>query len=149
MAILDATGLDCYLVAATATTSTKAECATAIGTGKRIGKVKSLGNLGGTRTVTEHKFLSNDDSIKSMGSISYGNLTVDMPYDAADAAGQAELRTIYGDKSERKLIIEETDGNYTVVPVKCSGVQKAYALDDFVMMQGTIEINGAYTDITA
>jgi len=146
---LDATGIDIYLVPFATATTTKAACATAISTGKRLIKTTSLGDLGGTRSVSEVKYLSLDDSEKSMGAIAYGNLAVEMPYNAADTAGQAEMRTMFGDKSERKAIIKETDGNYTVVPVKTSGFMKVYAIDQFVMFKGTLEINGAYTDVIA
>jgi len=146
---VDATGLNIYLVGATVVTTLKSDCATAILTGKRLIKTKTLGDIGGTRAVTEHKYLSLDDTEKSMGSVSYGNLAVEMPFNAADTAGQAEMKAIFADKSERKAIILETDGNYTVLPVKCSAFMKGYAIDDFVMFKGTLEQNGAHTDVIA
>jgi hypothetical protein len=149
MAQLDATGADIYLVAAATSTTTKAACTTAIASGKRLIKTTTLGDIGGTRAVTEKKYLSPDDSEKVLGSISYGNIAVEMPFNATDTAGQAEMRTIFGDRTERKAIIKETDGNFTVFPVKCSAFFKAYAIDEFVMFKGTLEQNGAYTDITA
>jgi len=146
---VEATGLDIYLVAAATVTTTKAECATAIAAGKRLIKTKTLGDIGGTRAVTEHKYLSDDDTEKSLGSVSYGNVAVEVPFNASDAAGQAEMKAIFADKSERKVIIEETDGSYTVLPVKCSAWMKSYAIDDFVMFKGTLEQNGAHTDVIA
>lgn len=146
---VDSTGLDCYLVPVATVTTLKSDCATAILTGKRIGKTKSLGDIGGTRAITEHKYLSADDTEKSVGSVSYGNLSIEAPFNATDTAGQAELRVIFGDKSERKMIIKETDGNYTVVPVKASSVMKGYAIDDFVMFRCTVEQNGASVDVIA
>lgn len=146
---IDSTGSDVYLVAAATVTTTKANCLTAIGTGKKIGKITSLGDIGGTRSVNEVKYLSNDDSEKSMGSISYGNLTVETPFNSADTAGQAELRAIYSDKSERKMIIVNTDGNYTVLPVKASSSIKTYAIDAFIMYKSTIEQNGAAVEVVA
>lgn len=145
----DATGIDIYLVAEATVTTTKANCTTAIATGKRLIKTKTLGDIGGTRSVTEHKYLSLDDSEKAMGSISYGNLAVEMPFNAADTAGQADMKSMFGDKSARKAIIKETDGNFTVIPVKCSSWMKGYAIDDFVMFKGTLEQNGAAVDVIA
>ena len=146
---IDSTGLNCYLVASGTTVITKANCVTAIAGGKRIGKMTTMGEIGGTRSVTETKYLSQDDSEKSMGSLSYGNLAVDVTFDPADVLGQADLRTMFGDKSARTMIIAETDGNYTTLPVKCSSAKKAYANDQFVMFKAVVEQNGAHTTVTA
>ena len=149
MAFVDSTGTDFYLVATSAATTTKAECTTAIATAKRIKNLKTFGDIGGTRAVTESKFLSSDDSVKSMGSISYGNMPVECLFDPADADGQAVLSTMYSDKSERTMIIENTDGNFTVLPVKCSSKMKTYAIDEFVVYKGTIEQNGEESEVIA
>ena len=147
--MVDSTGLDIYLVPLATATTTKAACTTAVAAGKRLIKTTTLGDIGGTRAVTEIKYLSNDDTEKSIGSVSYGNIAVEMPFNAADTAGQAEMRTIFGNKEARKAIIKETDGNFTVFPVKCSAFFKAYAIDTFVMFKGTIEQNGAHVDVTS
>ena len=149
MAFVDSTGTDFYLVATSVATTTKAACTTAIATAKRIKNLKTFGDIGGTRAVTESKFLSSDDSVKSMGSISYGNMPVECLFDPADADGQAVLSTMYSDKSERKMIIKNTDGNFTVLPVKCSSKMKTYSIDEFVVYKGTIEQNGAELEIVA
>ena len=149
MAFVDSTGTDFYLVATSVATTTKAACTTAISTAKRIKNLKTFGDIGGTRAVSESKFLSADDSIKSMGSISYGNMPVECLFDPADADGQAVLSTMYSDKSERKMIIKNTDGNFTVLPVKCSSKMKTYSIDEFVVYKGTIEQNGAELEIVA
>ena len=146
---IDSTGSEFYLVATTATLTTKADCTTAIGTGKKIAKVTGLGDLGGTRSVQEIKYLSNDDSEKSIGSVSYGNLTIESPYDSEDTTGQKELRTMFNDKSARILIIKNTDGNFTHLPVKCSGSLKTYSIDAMVMYKATLEINGKYTEVSS
>ena len=149
MAFVDSTGTDFYLVATSVAATTKAECTTAIATAKRIKNLKTFGDIGGTRAVTEEKFLSQDDSVKSMGSISYGNMPVECLFDAADTEGQDILRTIYSDKTERKMIIKNTDGTFTTLPIKCSSAMKTYTIDTFVMFKGTIEQNGAQTEVIA
>ena len=149
MATIDSTGSEFYLVAAGTTLTTKANITTAIGTGKKIAKVTGLGDIGGTRAVQEIKYLSNDDSEKSIGSVSYGNLTIESPYDSGDTTGQAELRTMFDDKSARILVIKNTDGNFTHLPVKCSGALKTYAIDTMVLFKATIEQNGKATEVTA
>ena len=149
MAFVDSTGTDFYLVATSVATTTKAACTTAISTAKRIKNLKTFGDIGGTRAVSESKFLSSDDSIKSMGSISYGNMPVECLFDSADTEGQSILKTAYSDKSERKMIIKNTDGTFTTLPIKCSSAMKTYTIDAFVMFKGTIEQNGAQTEVVA
>ena len=144
---IDSTGSEFYLVATTATLTTKADCTTAIGTGKKIAKVTGLGDIGGTRAVQEIKYLSNDDSEKSIGSVSYGNLTVETPFTTADTAGQDELKTMFDDKSARILVIKNTDSNFTYLPVKCSGAIKTYAIDAMILFKATIEQNGKATEV--
>ena len=147
MATIDSTGSEFYLVATNTVLTAKSDCTTAIAAGKKIAKVTGLGDLGGTRSVQEIKYLSNDDSEKSIGSVSYGNLTIESPYDAADTAGQDDLRDMFDDKSARILLIKNTDESFTHLPVKCSGALKTYSIDAMVMFKATIEINGKYTEV--
>ena len=149
MAFVDSTGTDFYLVATSVATTTKAACTTAISTAKRIKNLKTFGDIGGTRTVSESKFLSLDDSIKSMGSISYGNMPVECLFDSADTEGQSILKTAYSDKSERKMIIKNTDGTFTVLNVKISASMKTYNIDEFVIYKATIEQNSEAVEIIA
>lgn len=143
---VDSTGSDFYLLPTSAVTTTKAECVTAIATGKQIAKVKNLGDIGATLAVTETKYL-NADSEKSMGSPSYGNFPIETPFNTTDTTGQADLRAMFADKSARKLLIVNTDDTYTVVPVKCSSNMKSYAIDEMVIFKATLEQNGAHLDI--
>lgn len=149
MATTDSTGSEFYLVASSTLVATKANCTSAIAAGKKIAKVRNLGDIGGTRAVSEIKYLSNDDTEKSIGSVSYGNLQIETPFDAADTAGQTDMRTMFNDKSARILIIKNTDGNFTTLPVKCSSAIKAYAIDEMVVFKGTLEQNGAHSEVTA
>lgn len=147
--MVDSTGTDFYLVATSVATTTKAECTTAISTAKRIKNLKTFGDIGGTRTSTEEKFLSSDDSVKSMGSISYGNMPVECLFDSADTEGQSILKAVYEDKTERKMIIANTDATFTVLPIKVSASMKTYNIDQFVIYKATIEQNGAAVEVIA
>ena len=149
MAFVDSTGTDFYLVATSVATTTKAACTTAISTAKRIKNLKTFGDIGGTRAVSESKFLSADDSIKSMGSISYGNMPVECLFDSADTEGQLILKTMYADKSERKMIIKNTDTTFTVLNVKISASMKTYNIDEFVIYKATIEQNSEAVEVIA
>ena len=149
MAFVDSTGTDFYLVATSVATTTKATCTTAISTAKRIKNLKTFGDIGGTRATSEEKFLSLDDSVKSMGSISYGNMPVECLFDSADTEGQSILKTAYSDKSERKMIIKNTDGTFTVLNVKISASMKTYNIDEFVIYKATIEQNSEAVEVIA
>ena len=146
---VDSTGTDFYLVATSVSAKTKAECTTAISTAKRIKNLKTFGDIGGTRAVSESKFLSQDDSVKSMGSISYGNMPAECLFDSADTEGQSILKTMYSDKSERKMIIKNTDTTFTVLNVKISASMKTYNIDEFVIYKATIEQNSEAVEIIA
>ena len=146
---VDSTGTDFYLVATSVATTTKAACTTAIATAKRIKNLKTFGDIGGTRAVSESKFLSADDSVKSMGSISYGNMPAECLFDSADTEGQLILKTMYADKSERKMIIKNTDTTFTVLNVKISASMKTYNIDEFVIYKATIEQNSEAVEIIA
>lgn len=149
MAFVDSTGTDFYLVATSVATTTKAACTTAIATAKRIKNLKTFGDIGGTRATSESKFLSTDDSVKSMGSISYGNMPVECLFDSADTEGQSILKTMYLDKSERKMIIKNTDTTFTVLNVKISASMKTYNIDEFVIYKATIEQNSEAVEVIA
>ena len=56
---------------------------------------------------------------------------------------------MFNDKSARILIIKNTDGNFSTLPVRCSAAIKTYAIDEMVMFKGTLEQNGAHTEVTA
>ena len=47
------------------------------------------------------------------------------------------------------MIIKNTDGTFTTLPIKCSSAMKTYTIDTFVMFKGTIEQNGAELEIVA
>ena len=146
---IDSSGTDFYLLPTTTTATTIAECDTAIATGKRIVTLKSFGDIGSTRAVTEDKFISNDEPQKSMGSKSFGNVAVECLFNPLDTEGQTDLTTMYEDKTARMLLIANTDGTYTKLIVKCSSVMKTYATDTFVAYKATIEINSEKVEIIA
>ena len=145
---MDATGTDYALVATTATVATISDCDTAFAAGDRLIKTKTAGEIGGTRNTTEHKYFA-DDTEYSLGAVSYGDLTFGMAYNSADTAGQAEVKTMFADKTARNLLVKNVDGTYVVVPVKCNGIKLGYTIDDLVMLTATLRQNGAETEVIA
>ena len=67
------------------------EAITAIQGGAEALCPQSLGDLARTRAVTEYSCISSNDSSKSTGKLSYGDFTIELLFDPADAAGQTAL----------------------------------------------------------
>lgn len=137
-----------YLVATSVATSTAAEIKTAITGGKQIGCLQNLGDITTSRNVQEYKCLSSDESVKSLGSISLPNISLELLFHANDASGEAELRLMYSSNTRRKMIIALNDeitpttGNptYIVFEAGISSDGVAIALDNAVLYKTTVEI---------
>lgn len=137
-----------YLVATSVATNTAAAIKTAITGGKQIGCLQNLGDITTSRNVQEYKCLSSDESAKSLGSISLPNISLELLFDADDATGQSELRTMYLNNERRKMIIALNDqitpttGNptYIVFEAGLSSDGVAIALDQAVLYKTTVEI---------
>lgn len=98
-----------YIAAEETDVSTPALIATAISTADITTGIQTLGSVGSTRNVTEYSALDVDDTSKSLGSLSLGNIPLSLLFDSTDTAGQAELRTMYSTNSRRVFIIKLTD----------------------------------------
>jgi hypothetical protein len=137
-----------YIAGTTAVTTTAAEVVTAITAGKQIGCLQSLGAISSSRSVQEYSCLSSDDTAKSFGSLSLGNMQVGLLFNANDTAGQDELKTMYSTNSSRKFIVELTDqitpttGNptYIIFTGALSSEEISIEKDAAVMYNVTIEI---------
>ena len=70
---------------------------------------QSIGSLEETRTVTEYKCMSSDDSAKALGSISRGNIELGLLFDPDDADGQAVLKAAFADNLRLGIGIELPD----------------------------------------
>lgn len=149
MKVTETQGTKAYLVATTVATSTAAEITTAISGGKEILCLLDLGDISlGSRSVQEYTCMSEDSSYKSLGSISLANITPQLLFDAADAAGQADLRDMWDNGTRRKMIIvlddqiTPTTGNPTSITFEAavSNPTMGIAKDNAVMYNPTIEI---------
>jgi len=97
------------------------EAVAAILAGKQVLCPQSLGNLEQTRSVTEYKCLSSNDSAKITGAISRGSLDIGMLFDPLDAAGQASFWQLFADNDEFVIGIEYPDRDDTVGITDMSG----------------------------
>ena len=98
-----------YIVALGTAVTTPAEISTAISGGSIVGGIQTLGEVGSSRNITEYSALDVDETTKSFGSITLGNISLSLLFDADDTAGQDELRTMFSTNTKRTFIIKLTD----------------------------------------
>lgn len=145
--VYDSQGTKAYLVATTASTVDVTAIETAITTGKEFKFLPDgFGDIGSTRNVQSYTFVDVDDAVKSLGSIQLGQITADMMFNANDTGAQDELRTMYLDKTRRKMIVVLTDEgttnpSYLVLQVACSGINIGIQKDNALMAKSQIEID--------
>jgi len=123
-------------------------------TAKQVGCVQDLGSLSENRAVQEYTCLGSSESTKSTGSVTRGNFSVSMLFDALDAAGQAELRTIFTSGDTRTIVVELSDDDGTsptliVLDGFASGQELSVQKDNAVMINTTLEIASAINIINA
>lgn len=155
ISITNSQGSKIYICAGADTTVTTAvNVVAAIAAGKQIGCLQNIGDIGTSRSVQEYSCMSEDAVAKSSGSMSLGNIAVSMLYNAADTAGQAELRSIYASGSTRTIVIVLNDIGATYptyftfegfISAQSVSIQK----DNAVMMTSTIEIASVPDEIPA
>ena len=147
--VIESQGSKAYLVAAGTDLSTVAKIVTALGTAKEIGDINTIGDVTSSRNVTEYKVIDKDEVAKSLGSLSLGNLPIELMYNGEDTAGQDDLRDAYSTNTRRELIIklndEPTTGSvknptYITMQVGVSSDGVAIAIDQAVIYKTTLEI---------
>ncbi|MFZ9660173.1 MAG: hypothetical protein ACO29X_06470 [Arcobacteraceae bacterium] len=143
--VVNSQGTKAYLVAEGTTLATVANVETAIASADAILCIQTFGDISSSRSVQEYKCLSSDETAKSIGSISLGNISLELLFNSADSAGQAELRSMYADNTKREMIIElndegTTSPSYVVFTVAVASEAVSIAKDAAVLYKNTIEI---------
>lgn len=149
--VTDSQGTKAYLVATGTTVTTAADIVTAIAAGKQIGCIQDIGDISTTRSVQSYSCLSSDEVAKSLGSLTLPSVDMSLLFDADDATGQADMRTMYANNERRIMIIELNDqitpttGNptYITFEVALSKFGNSISKDNAVMQMATIEICSA------
>ncbi len=130
------------------------EAVAAIIAGKQVLCPQSLGDLTQTRSVTEYKCLSTNDSVKIMGAISRGNLPIGMLFDPEDIDGQAELVAAFEDNTNFIVGIEFPDvtgtgtgGTGTIKWFEGAVSEEAIPveMDAAILYNSTVEVCSAIT----
>ncbi len=146
--ITDSQNSKVYIVAEGTAVTDPTEITTAISGGDQIGCLQSLGSISTTRSVQEYSCLSSDETAKSFGSLSLGNIAMELLFDALDSAGQLALRTMYSTNARMTFIVELNDNagvspTYITFDGGISSEDIAVAKDSAVMYNVTIEIASA------
>lgn len=147
--ITESQGSKLYLVAKGTDLTTVTKIETAIATAKNVANISTIGDLASSRNVTEYKVIDKTESAKSIGSLSLGNLPIELIYDAADTAGQADLKLMYTGNTRREAIVmladEPTTGvtphpTYFTFETGLSSEAVGIAIDTAVLYKITMEI---------
>jgi hypothetical protein len=148
LSITNSQGTRVYVCPADTDVSTPAAVQAAYATAKLVGCIQDIGSLTSSRNVQEYSCLSEDNVSKSFGSLTLGNFTLGMLYNAADAAGQSELKAMFDSNSKRVAIVGLSDGTFgaTTNPtcftmdIGVSSFEVAISKDSAVMANATVEI---------
>lgn len=144
--VTNAQGTKVYIADLGTSVSTATAIETAISGGDAIGCIQELGSISTSRSVNEYSCLSSDETAKSLGSLSLGNLNVQLLFDATDTAGQDALRGMYSANVSKLFIVELNDDggtnpSYFTFNGAISSEEIAVAKDSAVMYNVTLEIN--------
>ena len=147
--VTEAQGTNIHFVAVGTDLADAAKIKTAIAGGETVLCLNEFGDISlGSKSVTEYQCMSSDDAFKSLGSVSLANVTPELLYNAADTAGQADLRAMWDNNTRRIMIIELNDqitpttGNPTYIHFEAAvssptmGISKGAA----VLYKPTLEI---------
>ena len=127
---------------------------TALQAADLVGCPQYIGNIEETRTVTEYKCLTSDESVKALGSVSRGNLTLGLLFDPTDTAGQDALKTAWTSNASFMMGIEFSDNGGTSGTILyflggVSGVSTGIPADGAITYDVTIEISSSVTECAA
>ena len=119
-----------------------------------VGCPQSIGSIEETRTVTEYKCMSSNDTAKALGSISRGNIEIGLLFDPTDILGQDLLKDSFSNNWLIGVGIElpdETGGAGAVGTIfyfegKVSAVSVGIEQDAAVTYTVTIEISSDVTE---
>ena len=146
MKVTEVQGTKLHLVATTVDVSDAAAIATAIAGAETLACIQEIGDISlGTKAVTEYSCISSDSSFKSLGSVTLGNISPSLLFDAADTAGQNDLQDMWDNNTRRILIVElddqiTTNPTYITFEAAISAPSLGIAKDSAVMYNPTIEI---------
>lgn len=122
-----------------------------------VGCPQSIGAVEETRTVTEYRCMSTNDSAKALGAISRGSIEIGLLFDPTDTDGQDQLKTAFANNTLVGIGIELPDEDTSVGPTGAvgtifyfeggvSGVSVGIEQDAAVTYTVTVEISSDVTE---
>lgn len=132
--------------------ATTGAAVTAIQGGALVGCPQSIGNIEETRSVKEYTCMTTNDSMKSLGSITRGNIQIGLLFDPSDAAGQAALKAAFASNTQKVIAVElpnkgTTNGTIFWFVAGISGVSLGIVQDEAITYDVTAEIASAVTEL--
>ena len=101
-----------------------ADCTEAIA-GLKAGKEalcpQTLGDLTRTREIQEYSCISNNESVKAAGKMSYGDFTIELLFDNDDTEGQMKLYLALENNEPIMLGLEASDADTSAGELDASG----------------------------
>jgi hypothetical protein len=124
---------------------------------KLVGCPQSLGDISETRTSTEYKCLSSNESVKALGAISRGSLEIGLLLDPDDTEGQKALKDAFANNTPVYVVIELPNpatassghGTYYIFKASVSAVTTGIAMDAAISYTATLEISSSISECPA
>lgn len=152
--VLNSQGTKIYVDESTTPLADCSAAVAALGTAKLVGCPQSIGDISETRTVTEYKCLSSNESAKALGAISRGSLEIGLLLDPNDTAGQKALKDAFKSNTLVNIIIElpdsqGTNGTLYYFQAGVSGVSTGITQDEAITYTVTLEISSDISECPA
>ncbi len=136
-----------------------ADCTAAVGaitSGFEALCTQAIGDLTRERAVNEYSCIDSNESQKSTGSISYGDVTIELLFDNEDLAGQAYLLNAFDTNIPFVIGLEHSDvddtagtgnGTGTIIwsEAKASSDAISYEKDGLISYSVTVTFYGGYS----
>lgn len=119
---VDSQGIKVYIADVPATAwATEAAAITGIHGGNTLGCLQSIGDITQTRATTEYSCMTSNEVTTALGSITTSPISLGLLWNPADAAGQADLKLAFKNKTNVIIGFEFNDADTSVGSTGASG----------------------------
>jgi len=142
--ITEVLGTTVYLCAEDTVITDATDAAAALAAGKKIAFLQELGSSTESKPVTNYTELEGVESQKALGSKTFGNMQLNVLYDAADALGQADIIDMWDNSTRREILIVLSDDggtspSYVTFTITISEQEMSFEKDNAVMYNNVAE----------
>ena len=107
--------------------------------------VQAFGDFSRTETVIEYGCISNNKTMKSTGTTTYGELALEMLFDTSDIAGQKLLLNAMEYNFPLIVALKSPDGSFIFTKGLVSSDVLGYPVDEFVSYDVTLSTYGEFS----